>query len=186
LPDVFADSSRDSLAEQAIEDLRIIYRDFLAAQRARNRTSQGRMPGEAGFAEDRSSQLAIASLVATIEHYSLDVLEVHTGKRPRSWHKQAELWLSELGVQLAARCPNYPALRGFVEARNAVMHGQGSLTDQQVKESAERWAQIKAFMKAAGLERMRRLLILTPETVARCTDVCTAVVGELETCRPQP
>jgi hypothetical protein len=171
------------LVEDALYDIRTIHRDYktvLAAAEARS-TGRGRM-GIEGTGAARSTQLAIASLAATVEHYSRNVLTEDASVSPNTWHKQQTAWQERLGIDLKRQCPHYPALRGFVDARNAILHGGGTLTKQQT-ENVAFWPEIQRHLAAAGINRVRHTLVFTPELVERCAEVCVAVVVEMESCR---
>jgi len=73
--------------------------------------------------------------------------EAILGKADRSWFSRDEVWKREFNIDLW-ECPDYAPLRGFVEARNAVSHGLGYLTDQQLS----RLPDVESNLKAANVE----------------------------------
>ena len=65
-------------------------------------------------------------------------------------------------------------MRGFYEARNAIMHRRGELTDSQ------RNQRIFARLMAARIERVGYRIVVNGNTVRSCAEVCVQCVQELD------
>ena len=126
---------------------------------------------------------ALVDLVAVAESFCVARLasvgltaDVHT------WHKRSVAWLKR-SVDLAKDCPEWPAFMGFVEARNAIQHGLGKLTDLQL---GTRKLQILRFLVAADIRLNGNEILIGPTDVARCDGVCKDFIRWLDARAPAP
>jgi hypothetical protein len=99
-----------------------------------------------------------------------------------TWDKRAKAWL-KAAVDLANSYPGWPAFMGFVEARNAIQHGSGRLTDRQL---GKHRTQTLAFIGAAAIRLNGDELIVGTDDVARCDRVCNEFVRWLDAAAPMP
>lgn len=172
-------SVRSEASERAQFDLRIVVGDH-------HRRSRALLPGKNRIitsepnAEDRATQLTIALLVAITENYSSNALlgiPQVSQNDVRSWQNQEAAWLAKAGVNLEA-CPSYFAFRGWNEARNAIMHGMGALTEMQ---RTSRWAgDVLSRLSSARVLLRRNQLVLDHVDLGRCVKTCYDFIGELD------
>jgi len=169
--------------EQAVSDVRLIHRDYRTALSTARQRPVGRFNAERSATSNRATHLAIAAIVAIVEHYAEVVLldAGHDAKTLRDWKAKETAWQSAFGVDLRTSCSHFVAMIGFYEARTAVMHARGSLTDAQRR--TPRREAVDDALKSAGIQRHRRELILTPRVAANCASVCCAALREMEDSR---
>ena len=127
---------------------------------------------------------ALVDLVAIAEIYFADRLaDAAPGLavQPTTWKNRADAWRDAAGYDLRAH-PRWPAFMGFVEARNALQHGLGRLTDMQLNPAKpknggpSRRDQVLVQIKASGLHlNGNRLTVLTSD-VARCAGLCPELI----------
>lgn len=170
---------RSEAGERAQFDLRVVVGDH-SRRRRTIQASRSRIFTSDPSPEDRATQLTIALLVAITENYSATALLQIAGTTSadvKSWQTQQRAWLNRGGVDLDA-CPSYLAFRGWNEARNAIMHGNGELTEMQRTAS---WAQdVITRLAAAGVRVRRSVIFLSTDDLERCAQTCHAFVGELD------
>lgn len=70
----------------------------------------------------------------------------------------------------------HTALLGFVDARNAIAHGLGSLTRKQLQKRSK----VSARLAQAGISLARDVLKLQPANVERCATVMKDYVRWLD------
>jgi hypothetical protein len=83
----------------------------------------------------------------------------------KNWPGRISLW-KLLDVDVSRGFGSFPALTGFVDARNAVSHALGAMTSKQAMDSG-----IKGRLKAAGVRLVGTRLILEREDVERCASI---------------
>lgn len=138
---------------------------------------------------DFYTQSAILALVSIAEEFSLSRL-VELAEERSPAHRLVELlWESELGRSAdtwsqrdtllaryfgitAGSFPLRAALVGFIDARNAIAHGLGSLTRKQQQHQSK----ISARLAQAGITMERHALMLQPTNVENCAMVVTEYV----------
>ena len=172
-------------AEDAIGDVRLIVHDYVAARADSKRiTRVGRFGGAAVGFGDRATQLAVANIVGVVEHYAEQVL-LAAGCSPgqvTSWGNKPAAWKNKFDADIEDEdmCPSFVPMRGYYEARNAIMHRRGELTHSQRKQV------VYDRLAAAKLERIGYEVVVTESTVRACAQVCVRCVMELdETTRPK-
>jgi len=119
------------------------------------------------------------SAYMSIPGHTLTVWEGILGRADRSWLKRHEVWKREFNVHLWD-CPDYASFRGFVEVRNAVTHGLGQLTDQQIG----RLAEVDTLFEAARVARGGRWVLFGDQHVEAASHVSVAVVKWLDAAAP--
>lgn len=158
----------------------------LTARAAMHAAGLGRPVDEPGRhlpARELDSQVnALVDLVAVTESYFADRLaEVAPGaKQPTTWRARAKAWRDETGVDLAADA-RWPLLMGFVEARNALQHGLGRLTEMQLDPSSRRGheprrTQVLRDLAACGLVLDGDRVAVLARDVERCLVACRELV----------
>jgi hypothetical protein len=182
MPDPLLDLS--GFAEDAIGDVRLIVHDYIAARAAPTRTTRvGRFGGPGVGFGDRATQLAVANIVGVVEHYAERVL-LDAGCSPgqvTNWGNKPSAWKNKFDADIEddEMCPSFAPMRGYYEARNAIMHRRGELTHSQRKQT------IYDRLAAAKVVRVGYDLVVTERTVHACADVCVRCVEELdETTKP--
>lgn len=93
-----------------------------------------------------------------------------------SWHKRQIAWEAQFGLVLAA-VPDWVALRGFADVRNAIQHGLGRLTNQQLDRYRD---QILNQIRAASVELNGDRVVLTMQSIEDCYEVCVRIVKRLD------
>jgi hypothetical protein len=171
------------------------YRGQLMGDR---RPSLGRMLMRDGLAptlltEKFHTHDAISRLVAIAEDFSLarlvDVVEEglprdevvsllwesELDRSGNTWEQREGLWKRFRGVR-AADFSDHSALQGFVDARNAISHGLGSLTRKQLRSRTK----VVPRLTAAGIRLSGTGLLLGADDVERCASVVFAFVEWLD------
>ncbi|QIK72227.1 hypothetical protein G7070_08025 [Propioniciclava coleopterorum] len=177
MPDPLRELSE--FAEEAVGDIHIIARDYLATRAESVKTTAvGRFGGRNSGYGDRATQLAVANIAGIVEHYAEQMLlaagcnpmKIKTwGDKPRAWKVTFNADIEDMGT-----CPSFTLMRGFYEARNAIMHRRGELTDSQ------RNQRIFARLMAARIERVGYRIVVNGNTVRSCAEVCVQCVQELD------
>lgn len=166
-------------AEDAVSDIRLIAYDYAAARTASNRTTTGGRFGGPGVGfGDRATQFAVANIVGIVEHYAEQAL-IDAGcnpKKVRTWGDKPSAWKKAFGVDIedAEVCPSFTPMRGYYEARNAIMHRRGELTHSQRNED------VYVRLAAARVQRVGYDIVVTESTLHACADVCVHCVEELD------
>lgn len=172
------------LAEDAVSDVRLIVHDYVAACAASTtNTMGGRFGGPGVGFGDRATQFAVANIVAVVEHYAEQVL-LDAGcaaGQVTTWGSKPSAWKNKFNADIEDEesCPSFTPMRGYYEARTAIMHRRGELTHSQRKQA------VYDRLAAANVERVGYDIVVTESTVHACADVCVRCVMELdETIRP--
>lgn len=166
-------------AEDAIGDIRLVVHDYVAARAASTRTaSAGRFGGTGVGFGDRATQLAVANIVGVVEHYAEQVL-LDAGCSPSqvtSWGNKPAAWNNKFDADIEDEdvCPSFIPMRGYYEARNAIMHRRGELTHSQRKQV------VYDRLAAARLERVGYEVVVSESTVHACAQVCVRCIEELD------
>lgn len=127
---------------------------------------------------DRATQFAVANIVGVVEHYVEQVL-LDAGcspKKVKTWGDKPSAWKRAFGADIedVDVSPSFKAMRGFYEARNAIMHRRGELTHSQRTDA------VYARLAAAQVERVGHHVVVTSNTVPACAEVCVRCVEELD------
>ena len=172
------------IAEQARMDIRLLEAEYVRGSTRRQGVLPGRIPGFEPTVSERTLQLVITTIVAVTEHFSaarLIALPGTAGTDTRNWQSQELAWQVHGAVTLTALSAYLP-FRGFNEARNAIMHGQGSLTATQL--SPKFIPNTRARLAAAHLRCVRDTVVIAEADLARCANVCAEFVQQLDQAAP--
>ena len=123
----------------------------------------------------RSGQAVYMGVVGN----TLTVWEGILNRADRTWVNREQVWGREFGVELLD-CPDYAPFRGFVEARNAVTHGLGYLTDQQLS----RLSEVESYLKAANVELDGRRVLFGDRHVEAASYIAIGLVRWLDFTAP--
>jgi len=130
---------------------------------------------------------ALVDLVAVTESFFADRLaEVVPGPgQPTVWSARAKEWRGATGFDVAAH-PRWPEFMGFVEARNALQHGLGRLTNTQLDPTSRkgrepRRVQVLRNLAASGLSLNGDRVSVFPSDVERCATACRELVLAADT-----
>ena len=158
-------------------EYRQIERTGVASPLARGRHSAGRFR-----ARDAN---AIVDFVAIAESFSIGRLvhirSIAAGDLLR-WAQRKKAWSKHVNVDLAS-FHDWGSLMGFVEARNAIQHGLGRLTDHQLGKYKQ---EVLGSLDAANLSRNGDVLLFSEQDVARCFEVCGGFIEWLDSTAPKP
>ncbi len=158
----------------------------LTARAAMHAVGLGRAVGEPGRhlpARELDSDVnALVDLVAVTESYFADRLAeaAPAVRQPSNWHARAKAWRDEANYDVAAD-PRWPVLMGFVEARNALQHGLGRLTELQLDPISRRGreprrTQVLRDLAACGLVLNGDRVTVLARDVERCLVACRELV----------
>lgn len=114
---------------------------------------------------------AIVDYVAIAESFIVSaLLALHDVDEPAvgSWKSREKLWAEHHPMHLN-EFAEWDKLLGYVEFRNAVQHGLGSLTERQL---GRHKAEVLRQIDAAGIERSGGSLFVTREHVENCERTC--------------
>ena len=125
-----------------------------------------------------ATQFAVANIVGIVEHYAEQTL-LEAGcnpKKVKTWGDKPSAWKKAFGadIEVADVCPSFTPMRGYYEARNAIMHRRGELTHSQ------RTQDVFVRLAAAGVERVGYDIVVNESTVHACADLCVQCVEELD------
>jgi hypothetical protein len=131
---------------------------------------------------------AVVDLVAVAENFTssrlLQLRPTLTENDVFTWERRRRAWAEHGPVDLVTVAPDWLALQGFVEARNALQHGLGLLTDFQL--DPRRREETLARLLAAPVYLTGDVVHIRVETVYRCRDVCESYVLTLDNAAPSP
>lgn len=167
-------------AELAQSDIRLLRAEQERMLRFGAVPALGRIPGFGPTPAERAVHLALTTVVALTEHFSAQRLLSRHGvavNSTTSWPSQEKAWVKYWSLSLNS-LPSYLAFRGFNEARNAVMHGLGELT--QMQRQPERIKDIKARLEAAQLRVVSSVVVIHRTDFERCAGTCLEFVAELD------
>jgi hypothetical protein len=145
---------------------------------------------------DRAAQNAIVRMVAVAEAFVfgllvdsteprlpadplVDVLWEHEIESALNWGGRVNTWfrLHQVNIDKAGE---YQAFRSFIDARNAIAHGLGSLTWHQLRGKKD----VAAGLKAVGIDVRSGRLILTSRAVEECAIRSVAFIRFLDDAAP--
>jgi len=123
---------------------------------------------------------AFVDLVSVAESFaSARLLRMHPDvsyDELSNWRKREKAWDKHCSVKLSDYA-QWRQLKGFVEVRNAIQHGLGRLTDQQLGKYRD---EILASIRDSAVELNGDLLIVISADVDRCGQVCRGFVRWLD------
>lgn len=172
---------RSARADDAIEDLASRMADHRDLVQAAT-DFYGRH--EERLSIERRRQNTLSGLVAVAESFVvgrlLDAVPTVKDDELGTWKKRTLAWKTHLGVELATASAWKP-LMGFVEARNAVQHGLGRLTDRQLGKYRD---EILGFLGACAVGLNGDLVIVREDDIARCADVSRGMIEWIDGAAP--
>jgi hypothetical protein len=176
MPDPLRDLS--VFAEDAVGDIQIILREYIATADPTKTSRVGRFGGRGASLGNRITQLAVANIVGIVEQYAEQIL-LAAGCNPakiKTWGDKPSAWKITFGAEIddPRTCRSFVPMRGFYEARNAIMHRRGELTHSQ------RNAGVYARLGAAQVERIGYYIVVSADTVNSCAAVCIQSVREMD------
>lgn len=143
---------------------------------------------------------AIVRMVSYAEHYASTELRATvetrlTGEGPiydaaraqithqldANWHSRSTRSKSWLALDLRAQA-SFRRLEGFVEARNAIVHGLGELTDQQLSNSRRKKTHQR--LREARIPLSGRRLLIEERHVVSCAENVCAFAAWLDASIP--
>ena len=92
-----------------------------------------------------------------------------------SWDERFRAW-DDLHQVVVPSFPLYTPLRGYIEARNALVHGVGSLTRRQLK----RERKTRGFLASAGINVEGTRISVTRDDGIKCATTLHALVAWLD------
>ncbi|WP_091379104.1 hypothetical protein [Geodermatophilus sp. DSM 45219] len=96
-----------------------------------------------------------------------------------TWQKRTKAWKRHAGTD-PTTFDRWQALMGFVDVRNALQHGLGRLTDQQLRHREQLLGQVQA----AGVNLNGDRLTVTQVDAERCYRTCTDYIRFLDALCP--
>ena len=128
----------------------------------------------------------VVDLVAVAENFtSRRLLELRpslTDNDVFSWEKRRKAWAKHAQVDLTKITQRWESLLGFVQARNALQHGLGYLTDFQL--SPHLRVDVLSQIEAARITLFGNRVYIDSGTVSRCAEVCVDFVLTLDKAAP--
>jgi len=129
---------------------------------------------------------AIVDLVAVAENFCssrlLDCRPQVQEQEVFSWDRRKKAWKKYASVDLETVTLFWDNLYGFIEARNSLQHGLGSLTDSQLSE--KRRGDVLRCIKTAGLALVGDRISVDFSSVVECRRVCEEFVFGLDVQAP--
>jgi hypothetical protein len=128
---------------------------------------------------------ALVDIVAIVENFAsrrlLDLRPVVTTDQVFTWEKRRKAWAEHGPVDLT-RITHWRKLLGFIEARNAIQHGLGRLTDYQLDQA--RRLESLTRLSAAQIRTIGDVVFVDARTVGECQHVCAKFVISLDSTAP--
>lgn len=191
----------DVLSHEADEAVRLIRRQQAVLQRrllgrGLGRQAVGRLHGMSGAdLADVGSRASIPLHVSVAEEFQRRRLIDYSARqipspnrmlgalwrqaqrdRELSWDKQVDAWKEWHGIQLKQQ-PWWASFTGFIETRNALVHGLGGLTPRQIRNRQE----VLTALKAAGVSvEFDGRLMLTEHHVRSCAELACGLITWLD------
>ncbi len=138
---------------------------------------------------ERHQQSVLSGVVSCVEVFSSDLLR---DLRPRvgeqevfTWPKREKAWRQHLHLTLGD-LPAWSALCGFIEARNAIQHGLGALTNSQLGITAgkprdyTRREDTLSRLRAAKVRLDADRIIVGDDDVIHCVNTADAFIRDLD------
>lgn len=173
-------SGLTSRAEWALERLTSREAEYRSSVSSASR-SRGRHIGTSARTEDVN---ALVDCCAIAESFAVsrftDMFPQIAADKVRTWEKRTTAWSRHANVELTYFA-DWSSLRGFVEVRNSVMHGDGRLTDQQLDKYK---LQTLSYIGATGVELNGDSPRILSKDVARCIEVCDSFIRWLDANAP--
>ncbi|GAB4062476.1 hypothetical protein GCM10028777_02340 [Angustibacter speluncae] len=169
-----SDNDLSRSAEAALDRLAARYAEHLHLAGS-SLTDRGR---HASRPEQTREANAVVDMVAVAEAFSIDrLLDSWPSTPPANvgtWKKRQKAWL-DVGADLTG-ATSWAALMGYVEVRNALQHGLGRLTDQQMG----RRDQTLTRVAASGVDLNGDRVTVRDNDVDRCYCTCRNFVHQAD------
>lgn len=141
---------------------------------------------QAGRSERNIRANALVDLVAIAENFSVHRLRgidrTLSEDRISNWIKRKAEWKSH-GVDFDSDLGTlWMAMSGYIEARNAIQHGLGELTDMQL--GKKRRTDVLRGLRACGVMVDGGEVLLVGDDVRRCAESCARFILELDNRAP--
>lgn len=111
-------------------------------------------------------------------HPILEELWDRAEREADTWSGQERAWKAWHGVDLA-RAPDYKDLRGVIEARNAIVHGLGLLTQRQLR-GKDGGKKSTDALRRVGIRVNARRLVLNDDAMRQCVDTAQRFIEWLD------
>ena len=118
-------------------------------------------------------QLPSDALVATL-------WEEHVNRETDTWEQRLGAWNRLHEVAIASEFPRHEPLQGFIQARNAIVHGLGVLTRKQTNTPKRRNRTISRLGAADIFVTTGDRLVLSVDHVAACASVIRSFIEWLD------
>ena len=131
---------------------------------------------------------ALVDLVAVAENFTsarwMALNPSAASSEVLTWEKRRKAWKKHHSIDFAdpAAFPEWAALLGFVEARNALHHGLGFLTERQLTKYRD---ETMNHLNDAAVRLLGHRVCVDRTTVESCLRVCEGFVVRLDTTAPQ-
>ncbi|MFE9743622.1 hypothetical protein ACFYOT_01830 [Saccharothrix saharensis] len=170
------------ISDVAIKAVRTRVRDYLSVNSLVLSRGKSRL-GQQSRVESVSRE-ALATIVSYAEGACADLLieafPQVTVDEVFSWPKKEKAWQVHASVNLHVDVPTYAQLLGFVQARNAIMHNDGQLTQKQLEWNAKEDGALTKAIRDVGIEQYGPLLRISTENVLDCSEVCVRFIREID------
>lgn len=137
----------------------------------------------------RHRQSVLSGVMSCVEVFSsgllLDLRPEVGEQEVFSWQKREKAWREHLGLELRD-LPVWAVLCGFIEARNAILHGLGALTNPQLgitggkPRNYNRREETLTSLRAANVRLDADRVIIGDNDVIRCVNTANSFVRELD------
>jgi hypothetical protein len=104
-----------------------------------------------------------------------ELWEQYVDRNTDSWEQRFKTWERLHGVSMSG-FPRYHPLWGYIEARNAVVHGLGVLTRKQLKREKTSTGRLRA----ARIHTVGARLVLTADHATDCASVVKDLINWLD------
>lgn len=138
------------------------------------------LPHLVAIAEEFSRRLlfAVSDPLVTRDHpLRAELWRLAERQADSTWSRQQSAWKKWHGIDLK-QFSGWDELCGFIDARNALMHGLGELTRRQL--GADGGRSVRERMSAAGLVTSGRRLILDGASAGNCAAIAGRFIGWLD------
>ena len=95
----------------------------------------------------------------------------------KTWDNKLRAWSDCFGKDPTTACPSFQPMRGYYEARNAIMHRRGELTDAQRKDA------VYERLSAGGITLIGFNVVLDLTTLRACVYTCVTCIEQLDATR---
>jgi hypothetical protein len=169
-------------AEWAAERLVARLAEYRSLANSRTLHPMGRHTARLLSTHDTNALVDLAAIVESFVVARLTGVSNPASNETRSWDARQKAWKKYTGVDLTS-FPRWLAFMGFIEARNALQHGLGRLTDRQLGKHKQ---EVLSQLDAAAVQRNGDLLLISADDILRCGRICQEFIGWLDSAAPTP